>query len=900
MRITKRPALAFLTAFLFVFIPFSVIYSQQPGDEQLICNQPVPTGWVCIQVGAACATGSIYNLNDYNRTIKYHVGYPPGTELHISAEIVPAGWIKTAVSLGPALPAIVNGQPGVAFYENYTIVRYEGLPPGSVLTTVDAITPAGWVTTNIGSVLVGNTILQVRTILKTEGYETADIITIVDTYPPFGWVAIDIGSLMVAGVIYETRKMIQISSMNPAQTYTLVGLEPPPGWLPVDLTTKIVGATNNELLVIENYHNLPINSERTVIDSRYVGSLPPDGWTTLATGTRQGLVSTYNTYTIKKQQNRISGLVNGTWKPSGNPYIINGTVQILQQSKLNIEPGVEIHTYSDNDMISVYGKLIAKGNASDSVRFRGMTDPQVPVGRPGGSIIFQENSGSSLLEYVSINKWGDNYSEQNALNIRTAAVTIRNSTISNSRNTGINIGYNLQPQIVNNKFSGNRHAIDATIKSLQNVSANDSANIMLVQDINANEVLTLHKPGTNSYYFLPVSFTLYQGGILTIQPGTELRWLDDNPYNANIFTVQGTLIAIGTDQDSIRFTGHERWKTNPGIAPPGYLIFTHTSSNNVLDHLVIDKMGAKYQWQDYAAIQINTSSMQIKNTRIRNSASIGISITGQPCTPLITGNQFNHNEQDIQAAFWGVRNLRQNSNAKIVLVQGTLDSNLTLVHPGHQSYYQLQENITVSTGKTLTIAPGTLIDMGNVRGQLTVDGTLQAVGTPDSLIRFTRLHPSLGTNNTGNIVLSYYSNNSVLDYVIIDSMGSQYNSTGALELRTSSVTASHLQVSNNQYAGIVCTESNAEITHSVIKNNPTGIQSWTCSPVFSDCEIAGNINYGVQVFSNQLVQVDARNCLWGHSSGPYHALLNPGGQGNAVSDKVLFDPFLPGNIFVRR
>jgi hypothetical protein len=38
--------------------------------------------------------------------------------------------------------------------------------------------------------------------------------------------------------------------------------------------------------------------------------------------------------------------------------------------------------------------------------------------------------------------------------------------------------------------------------------------------------------------------------------------------------------------------------------------------------------------------------------------------------------------------------------------------------------------------------------------------------------------------------------------------------------------------------------------------------------------------------------VDARYVWWGDASGPYHAALNPGGLGNAVSDGVLFEPWL--------
>ncbi|NLB74718.1 MAG: hypothetical protein GX795_11965, partial [Firmicutes bacterium] len=52
--------------------------------------------------------------------------------------------------------------------------------------------------------------------------------------------------------------------------------------------------------------------------------------------------------------------------------------------------------------------------------------------------------------------------------------------------------------------------------------------------------------------------------------------------------------------------------------------------------------------------------------------------------------------------------------------------------------------------------------------------------------------------------------------------------------------------------------------------------------------IFGN-NIGVANFG--VAGVDATLNYWGHESGPYHATQNPSGQGNSVSDNVLFDPW---------
>ena len=54
--------------------------------------------------------------------------------------------------------------------------------------------------------------------------------------------------------------------------------------------------------------------------------------------------------------------------------------------------------------------------------------------------------------------------------------------------------------------------------------------------------------------------------------------------------------------------------------------------------------------------------------------------------------------------------------------------------------------------------------------------------------------------------------------------------------------------------------------------------------------IANNAVYGW--FAEGPTDQDARNNWWGRASGPYHAVLNPGGTMNEVSDFVLFDPWV--------
>lgn len=63
---------------------------------------------------------------------------------------------------------------------------------------------------------------------------------------------------------------------------------------------------------------------------------------------------------------------------------------------------------------------------------------------------------------------------------------------------------------------------------------------------------------------------------------------------------------------------------------------------------------------------------------------------------------------------------------------------------------------------------------------------------------------------------------------------------------------------------------------------------------FSGVLFAGNNEIGI--LSLAVTALDARGCHWNHSTGPHHDEHNPGGQGDIISDNVLFEPWLSGNV----
>ena len=73
---------------------------------------------------------------------------------------------------------------------------------------------------------------------------------------------------------------------------------------------------------------------------------------------------------IGYSQTNISGGIyqNTTWSPTGNPYIATGNVVVFEDVTLTIEPGVIVR-FKSGASLEIRGKLIAIGNASDSIKF---------------------------------------------------------------------------------------------------------------------------------------------------------------------------------------------------------------------------------------------------------------------------------------------------------------------------------------------------------------------------------------------------------------------------------------------------------------------------------------------------------------------------------------------------
>ncbi|MEK7596718.1 MAG: right-handed parallel beta-helix repeat-containing protein [Patescibacteria group bacterium] len=95
-------------------------------------------------------------------------------------------------------------------------------------------------------------------------------------------------------------------------------------------------------------------------------------------------------------------------------------------------------------------------------------------------------------------------------------------------------------------------------------------------------------------------------------------------------------------------------------------------------------------------------------------------------------------------------------------------------------------------------------------------------------------------------------------------------------------------------AGISAVQANLSVRNSIIRRGAIGIENIFATSTISNSNISGNSLYGITAYTSAYA-VSARNNFWGDASGPRQAVLNPDGLGNAVSDNVLFSPWLLAN-----
>jgi hypothetical protein len=438
-----------------------------------------------------------------------------------------------------------------------------------------------------------------------------------------------------------------------------------------------------------------------------------------------------------------------------------------------------------------------------------------------------------------------------------------------------------------------------------------------------------------------VTLTLQPGVVVKGQSGTQLRVLGHlEALGAQPITFTSSLDTGPGQWQGLLFdggSGHLRAAVvRYGGQHDGYT-YSNITARNVLsgelrieDSLIVSTAHAAYT--DYG-LYITNSRVAIHNTIFadngNSTSDLPLRLEAADLSRVeLLGNVFRGNGRD-----------------RVLIAGGALAGPVTLPDQAGLEGYQLAGELLVPAGLALTIAPGVTI-MGQASAQLRVAGHLEALGAPP--ITFTSATNSgpgqwqglLFDGGSGHLraaVVRYggqydgytYSNITarnvvagevrIEDSLIVEGADVAYADYGLYAANSrvtiQNTTFAHNGNSSGDYALYATGASTVDVAYSQFRQNPgcgLGINasnlSLLCTAVtanakdglrFSgagsvlavqDSSIYNNAGLGINNISG--VAVDARGTWWGSTAGPYHAVSNPTGTGNAVSNDVLFSPWL--------
>lgn len=406
--------------------------------------------------------------------------------------------------------------------------------------------------------------------------------------------------------------------------------------------------------------------------------------------------------------------------------------------------------------------------------------------------------------------------------------------------------------------------------------------------LTSNKTLT----ATGSPYIIPGDFTIPADKKLSLAAGTIIKLFK----NASI-DVGGKIEVQGTESQPVIFTSFVDDEyggdlngdgTSTVPAPGDWQGIKIKAAGSELDHTRIRYAGTKNDPGRWSALKVESALIVIKNSIIefsgaygawlvgaggeisnsifrnidinKNNDSTGLVVSGG--TVAITGNSFTNN-------FVGLKLLASNSSpvsnniftnstdyALVVIgaypsfdsnsasgsgvnginIQGTISQDYTLA--SNLPFVIQNTQLNVAPGKTLTVAPGTIVKMQGDGSGLKINGKLDAQGTESTKIVFT----SLGDDNCGilggcgdtngtttqphagdwfSIIFDTGSGSSTLKNAVIRYGGkkSSYDtSVAALKITNSAIEISDSIIENNYHLGLLLDNSSSTIRNTIIRN----------------------------------------------------------------------------------
>jgi hypothetical protein len=585
---------------------------------------------------------------------------------------------------------------------------------------------------------------------------------------------------------------------------------------------------------------------------------------------------------------------DATWT-QGNTYQVDSYIDVPLGVTLTIEAGVTVENYGgtggDRYNFDVEGTLIANGTAAQPIHFK---PGSTATGWSGINITGPSdglNIGSSLT-YVIVEGGGFGGSGVSAdLRLQYAVVDVHHCQFNDSPGDGI-LGDDATGRgvanIYDSSFTNNLgYAVDFQDGSVNPVLSNltatgndaslpNSGNLVYINDATLHGAHIWENMGLP---YLILGTMVGPDSVLTIKPGVQVLAYT----GSNALDVQGKLVANGTVSQPIHFDPADPTSGWSGIAIRGE-DNTQLSNGNLLNHIMITKGGFTGGICD---LYVTYGDVTVTNSQLNSSQDSGVCLD-HGATLVMTDTQLTSNQQyamdvfDVGAQFT-LENLTATGNlSNTVGIEGGI---MTGVHTwpmsGINTYDLHYSYVTIAPTGTLNIEPGVTILFGDTR-DITIEGVLNAIGTPSNPILFTGEIPTglwAGLSFVGTPEQHAVGR---FAYATIEYGG--YGGSAMVSIDNADVTFSHCVLRNSAHEAIIIQPGSEEIALSPHASVPLPMKVYW-SRLY---------NLGGYAIDNQSSQpVLASYNWWGSASGPT-ADDNPGGTGSALSGLVLYQPYLTG------
>ncbi len=508
-------------------------------------------------------------------------------------------------------------------------------------------------------------------------------------------------------------------------------------------------------------------------------------------------------------QTEISGQVSGEWNLSGSPYLITNDAVVGADATLVIAPGVTVQFRDSDDDLVVDGTLIAVGTAAAPIRFT--SDEAAKSAGQWGEILIRNSGAGTQMHHCTVEYGGGFRSAQ--LQFAGGAPELINSRVQFSRASGLAI-VGGQATISGNTFHENGgFAVTATVDSFPAIQGSQAT---------GNDANSIGRPGGTLMlsgtwtrddipYTITNDITVEESAVLTIASGTTVQFQDRD----DDLTVDGSLQAIGTAAQPITFTSDAVVK-EPGQW--GALTLRAGASASRLDHVRVEYGGGFRDEQ----LRIQDASPTLTQVTVHASRNAGIGIAGG--APRIQNATFTENAgyaaTATVTAFPQLIGLSAEGNGgnSVGRSGGTVAATGTWTQPGIP--YTIINDITLAEAATLTIAPGTTVQFQDTDDDLTIDGTLLAIGEATAPITFTTNEAEPEPGQWGSVTIRNQATDSLLRHIIVE-YGGQFRDE-QFRIQDASPTLEQVTFRQSRAAGL-------------------GISGG--QPVIRDCHFAENLGF---------------------------------------------------------